>query len=224
VFVWLISQQYFSLGTNQSSAINQQYFSLKTNRHQPSATSQTNRLQGGGGETDGVVCILYIYGSISYANQATCANYANSHQRRWIFIPWLGERWGHFYRKTPASLIVHFVKEPLRTPPQGFCAQPLACDPWRWNRGERCIQGRRRRRRSRWISAPELVGVVASWYAAGMISAGSRHNAVSRPVAGGNTAPSPRMPQAGTPASSGPPWRARRRLPGTPPSLGAPLD
>jgi hypothetical protein len=61
VFVWLISQQYFSLGTNQSSAINQQYFSLKTNRHQPSATSQTNRLQGGGGETDGVVCILYIY-------------------------------------------------------------------------------------------------------------------------------------------------------------------
>jgi hypothetical protein len=41
------SQQYFSLRTNQSQAINQQYFSLRTNQHQPSATSQTNRLSGG---------------------------------------------------------------------------------------------------------------------------------------------------------------------------------
>jgi hypothetical protein len=38
------SQQYFSLRTNQPPAISQQYFSLRTNRHQPSATSQTNRL------------------------------------------------------------------------------------------------------------------------------------------------------------------------------------
>jgi hypothetical protein len=38
------SQQYFSLRTNQPLAINQQYFSLRTNQHQPSATSQTNRL------------------------------------------------------------------------------------------------------------------------------------------------------------------------------------
>jgi hypothetical protein len=39
------SQQYFSLKTNQPPAISQQYFSLRTNQHQPSATSQTNRLQ-----------------------------------------------------------------------------------------------------------------------------------------------------------------------------------
>jgi hypothetical protein len=39
-----ISQQYFSLRTNQTPAISQQYFSLRTNQHQPSATSQTNRL------------------------------------------------------------------------------------------------------------------------------------------------------------------------------------
>jgi hypothetical protein len=38
------SQQYFSLRTNQPPAIGQQYFSLRTNQHQPSATSQTNRL------------------------------------------------------------------------------------------------------------------------------------------------------------------------------------
>jgi hypothetical protein len=38
------SQQYFSLRTNQPRATSQQYFSLKTNQHQPSATSQTNRL------------------------------------------------------------------------------------------------------------------------------------------------------------------------------------
>jgi hypothetical protein len=38
------SQQYFCLTTNQSPAISQQYFSLRTNQHQPSATSQTNRL------------------------------------------------------------------------------------------------------------------------------------------------------------------------------------
>jgi hypothetical protein len=38
------SQQYFFLRTNQPTAISQQYFSLRTNQHQPSATSQTNRL------------------------------------------------------------------------------------------------------------------------------------------------------------------------------------
>jgi hypothetical protein len=38
------SQQYFSLRTNQPPATSQQYFSLTTNQHQPSATSQTNRL------------------------------------------------------------------------------------------------------------------------------------------------------------------------------------
>jgi hypothetical protein len=39
------SQQYFSLRTNQAPATSQQYFSLRTNQHQPSAISQTNRLQ-----------------------------------------------------------------------------------------------------------------------------------------------------------------------------------
>jgi uncharacterized lipoprotein YmbA len=38
------SQQYFSLRTNQSPATSQQFFSLRINQHQPSATSQTNRL------------------------------------------------------------------------------------------------------------------------------------------------------------------------------------
>jgi hypothetical protein len=38
------SQQYFSLRTNQTPATSQQYSSLKTNQHQPSATSQPNRL------------------------------------------------------------------------------------------------------------------------------------------------------------------------------------
>jgi hypothetical protein len=38
------SQQYFSLRTNQPPATSRQYFSLRTNRHQPLATSQTNRL------------------------------------------------------------------------------------------------------------------------------------------------------------------------------------
>jgi hypothetical protein len=41
------SQQYFYLRTNQPPAISQQYFSLRTNQHQPSATSQTNRLRLG---------------------------------------------------------------------------------------------------------------------------------------------------------------------------------
>jgi hypothetical protein len=39
------SQQYFSLTTNQPLATSQQYFSLRTNQHQPSATSQPNRLK-----------------------------------------------------------------------------------------------------------------------------------------------------------------------------------
>jgi hypothetical protein len=38
------SQQYFSLTTNQPPATSQQYSSLRTNQHQPSATSQPNRL------------------------------------------------------------------------------------------------------------------------------------------------------------------------------------
>jgi hypothetical protein len=38
------SQQYFSLRINQPPATSQQYFSLRTNQHQPSATSQPNRL------------------------------------------------------------------------------------------------------------------------------------------------------------------------------------
>jgi hypothetical protein len=38
------SQQYFSPTTNQPPATSQQYSSLKTNQHQPSATSQPNRL------------------------------------------------------------------------------------------------------------------------------------------------------------------------------------
>jgi hypothetical protein len=42
------SQQYFSLTTNQPPATSQQYFSLRTNQHQPSATSQPNRLVMGG--------------------------------------------------------------------------------------------------------------------------------------------------------------------------------
>jgi hypothetical protein len=43
LFVWLISQQYFSLRINQSPVISQQYFYLRTNQHQSSATSQTKR-------------------------------------------------------------------------------------------------------------------------------------------------------------------------------------
>jgi hypothetical protein len=35
----------FFLRTNQPTTISQQYFSLRTNQHQPLATSQTNRLQ-----------------------------------------------------------------------------------------------------------------------------------------------------------------------------------
>jgi hypothetical protein len=38
------SQQYFSLRTNQPHATSQQYFSLTTNQHQPSATTQKNRM------------------------------------------------------------------------------------------------------------------------------------------------------------------------------------
>jgi hypothetical protein len=39
------SQQYFSLTINQPPATSQQYFSLRINQHQPSTTSQTNRLK-----------------------------------------------------------------------------------------------------------------------------------------------------------------------------------
>jgi hypothetical protein len=42
LFAWLISHQ--PVTTNQPPATSQQYFSLRTNQHQPSATSQTNRL------------------------------------------------------------------------------------------------------------------------------------------------------------------------------------
>jgi hypothetical protein len=38
------SQQYFSLGKNQSPAINQQYFYLRTNQHQaPAISHQSNK-------------------------------------------------------------------------------------------------------------------------------------------------------------------------------------
>jgi hypothetical protein len=40
----LFGQQYFSLRKNQPPATSQQYSSLRTNQHQPSATSQPNRL------------------------------------------------------------------------------------------------------------------------------------------------------------------------------------
>jgi hypothetical protein len=51
LFAWLIklsatSQQYFSLTTNQPAATSQQYSSIRTDQHQPSATSQRNRLDG----------------------------------------------------------------------------------------------------------------------------------------------------------------------------------
>jgi hypothetical protein len=39
------SQQYFSLRTNQPPATSQQYSSFRTNQHQPSATSQPNKLK-----------------------------------------------------------------------------------------------------------------------------------------------------------------------------------
>jgi hypothetical protein len=40
-----LAYEYFSLRTNQPPATSQQYFSLRTNQHQPSATSQTKRLE-----------------------------------------------------------------------------------------------------------------------------------------------------------------------------------
>jgi hypothetical protein len=39
------SQQYFYLRTNQPPATSQQYSSLRTNQHQPSATSQPNKVE-----------------------------------------------------------------------------------------------------------------------------------------------------------------------------------
>jgi hypothetical protein len=53
LFACLISQQYFSLRTNQPPATSQQYSSLRTNQHQPSATSQPNRLLVPGGACAG---------------------------------------------------------------------------------------------------------------------------------------------------------------------------
>jgi hypothetical protein len=43
LLAWL-SHQYFSLTTNQLPVTSQQHFFLRTNQHQPSATSQPNRL------------------------------------------------------------------------------------------------------------------------------------------------------------------------------------
>jgi hypothetical protein len=43
LFAWLISHQ--SAVLFSQNAISQQYFSLRTNQHQPSATNQTNRLR-----------------------------------------------------------------------------------------------------------------------------------------------------------------------------------
>jgi hypothetical protein len=48
---WLISHQYFSLRTNQPPTTSQQYFFLRTNQHQPSGTSQPNRLMKNPGYT-----------------------------------------------------------------------------------------------------------------------------------------------------------------------------
>jgi hypothetical protein len=45
LFVWLISHQPAVLFSQNKPATSQQYFSLRTNQHQPSATSQTNRLE-----------------------------------------------------------------------------------------------------------------------------------------------------------------------------------
>jgi hypothetical protein len=52
-----------SLRTNQPTATSEQYFSLRTNQHQPSATSQPNRLI----ITDRA-CFLFNY----YFSQITC--------------------------------------------------------------------------------------------------------------------------------------------------------
>jgi hypothetical protein len=56
LFAWLISHQpaVLSLTTNQPPATSQQYSSLRTNQHQPSATSQPNRLMVG--NTREMVC------------------------------------------------------------------------------------------------------------------------------------------------------------------------
>jgi hypothetical protein len=45
LFVWLISHQPTILFSQSKPATSQQYFSLRINQHQPSATSQTNRLK-----------------------------------------------------------------------------------------------------------------------------------------------------------------------------------
>jgi hypothetical protein len=62
----LVSQHYFSLRTNQPPTISQQYFSLRTNQHQPSATSQTNRLlvwkSFPGEETTSMIFLLFLRG------------------------------------------------------------------------------------------------------------------------------------------------------------------
>jgi hypothetical protein len=61
------SQQYFSLRTNQLLATSQQYFSLRTNQHQPSATSQTNRLFVGPSLVAKLVaCMFELKGKIAH--------------------------------------------------------------------------------------------------------------------------------------------------------------
>jgi hypothetical protein len=54
------SQQYYSLRTNQPPATSQQYSSLRTNQHQPSATSQPNRLHTGGFDRDPHACEVQL--------------------------------------------------------------------------------------------------------------------------------------------------------------------
>jgi hypothetical protein len=59
--VWLISQQHFSLTTNQPPATSQQYSSLGTNQHQPSVTNKPAPAISHSYDTlpNGFVSILY---------------------------------------------------------------------------------------------------------------------------------------------------------------------
>jgi hypothetical protein len=62
------SQQYFSLRTNQPPAISQQYFSLRANQHQPSATSQMNRLLASWSQDFDDVIVILSFISTSLAS------------------------------------------------------------------------------------------------------------------------------------------------------------
>jgi hypothetical protein len=72
------SQQYFSFRTNQPPATSQQYFSLRTNQHQPSATSQTNRLHAvdAGRQEEGMDELSTAGSIISEGNTAVSSGHA----------------------------------------------------------------------------------------------------------------------------------------------------